>query len=87
MSSHKLRESAKQIEEAFTEYDRDRDDMLNETELETMIRNTRPTLAHDAAAELVEQIWKEYSQTLLVPNSAILHVAGHEAPVKIGHLH
>ena len=48
VSSHKLRASAKQIEDAFEEHDRDRDDMLNETELETMVRSKRPALTRDA---------------------------------------
>ena len=63
VSSHKLRESTKQIEEAFDEYDKDRDNMLNETELEVMISQTRPALERVAAAELVEQIWETYSLT------------------------
>ena len=58
VSSHKLRESAKQIEDAFEEHDRDRDDMLNETELETMIRSKRPALTNEATTELTDQIWE-----------------------------
>lgn len=63
VSSHKLRVTTTQIEEAFDKYDGDRDHVLNETELATMIRNKRPTLEPSAAAELVEQIWETYSQT------------------------
>ena len=63
MSSHKLRASPKQIEDAFEEHDRDRDDMLNETELETMVRSKRPALTRDATTELTDQIWETYSKT------------------------